>query len=236
MNAQLLDRVADVFWPHVTSLSAAQQAAEKQRLEQRLAKHRKRVADLAGRPEGELAEYARRVELKLEDEIKRQTSVDTRLLAVAAQSSVAGALLVSVITFSRHFSSQALPLRVVLSLLVLYMIVQLLRALLASLHGLGRRGYSVPTILDELPELHETVEAAALRRVTCYVECLQDQQETNNEKVTQMAVAHCGLRNFLWATLLFSVFLVFTTLCPTTSDEPYGRVSTSSAFERQCRK
>lgn len=90
------------------------------------------------------------------------------------------------------------------SLIILYMVTQLARAGFASISGLSRASYLVPSGKDLLVSRTANA-AAAVRLARTYINCAFDHEKVNNQKLEQLAIAHEAAKNFLGALLLLTV-------------------------------
>ena len=218
-------RLTDLLWvvkdwviPRARPLSKKESGEQRAQHTKEMAEGQKRIAALPDE-ENILTAYLGECTKLLEAEEARRQSVETRLTSIMGLSSIAATLVFGSIlaqaTGALHV--QEVWLRWVLALGALYLAIQLCSAIIAALHGLERRAYLSTTTLDFLPLPNGEARSACLRRrIGSCLSLLADHRSLNNEKVTQMAVAHCALRNFLW-------FLVALALLGT-----YGAVKSSS--------
>ena len=127
----------------------------------------------------------------------RCRAVEGKLQGVTGFSSVAASLLLAIsarTVESRSFSVSPLGLAVVLGLIA-YAAVQFLRAILAAITGLRRRGYVRFTSVDLAPRMGETEYCFLLRLNRELSRQIEINARVNDERVTQMELAHLAVRN-----------------------------------------
>ncbi len=207
MKRLSIDALLDFLWPHVDRLTPSERDEQKHKETRRASEYKARIGALAGRDATEVQGHAAHLVRLIEDEDRRRATVDSRLLGVIGLSSVAGTLVLAIAGSRANSDVIPLPLQVTSTALLIYMIVQLLSALLAAVKGLDRRGYLASKPETDLPAQGESSSAFTIRQMQFNAERLADHAEQNNMKVTQLAVAYRGLKQFLLATLLFSLLL-----------------------------
>jgi hypothetical protein len=157
--------------------------------------------------EKELDKYFAECSSRLEDEKARGQGVESRLTSIMGLSSIAGSIVfgstLALATGTVHVERNIL--RWVIAGGALYLTVQLCSAVLAAVRGLSRRQYSSESAADILPAVKEASVAYVTRRIGSKTNELVDLQQRNNEKVTQMAVGHRAMINFLVVLVLFSL-------------------------------
>ena len=129
-------------------------------------------------------------ELKVEADRKR--TVENKLVAAGSVSLIAVTIMVAVAT--------SLPSG--LQVLVAYAALQFLRATWATISGLSRKSYSVPTRSDLLPEGTEGLDRYLLNACNYHLRRLEQHRETTNEDVSQLALAHASIQNALFVLIL----------------------------------
>jgi len=87
----------------------------------------------------------------------------------------------------------------------LYLTLQLCSAILAAVRGLSRRFYNAETSEVVLPTVGEEQADHLKRHMQWCLQTLADHQAQNNAKVTQMAVAHRAMTNFLVGLMLVAL-------------------------------
>ena len=95
-----------------------------------------------------------------------------------------------------------------------YCLLQLVGILFATWRGLRRRSFSVLSIADLTPTWTATDTARVLNVIQSDVRRCHEHQQAGNEKVTDLAIAHTALRNFLVGLLV--LFVASVTFPPTT--------------------
>jgi hypothetical protein len=87
----------------------------------------------------------------------------------------------------------------------LYLVLQICRAVQASLCGLERRGYLAARASDVLPSSHETHPLWLRRQINLHTRRLGDVRSSSKKKVDQMALAQRAMRNFVGGLTLLAV-------------------------------
>ena len=208
----------DYIWPSLEPLSAEGANAKANRLKQRKDRDAARVDEQE--PDlGRLASSLAECKSLFEAEQERRKSVDTRLTAVVALTSALAAVVTLAPSGLDSTGTGDAPLShsllLVLGLLsTVYAVLQLLCGLRAAVQGLQRKAYPVPEVVDVLKPAGVGDAAFTRSRMRMYVELLHEHEELNNEKLSQMAIAHRALRNFLWAALALVLLLISTRVVP----------------------
>ena len=105
-----------------------------------------------------------------------------------------------------------------------YMILQLACAIYAAVRGLERRDYNAMSIAELLPSAGESSTHHCRRQIEQFFAILAQHQDQNNAKVTQMAVAHCAVKNFVGGLVVFALLVsvqhLITPLSEGKSDSP----------------
>jgi hypothetical protein len=207
----------DYLWPSLEPLSAEEAGDEAHRLKQRKDRDLARVDEQGSDPE-RLSSSLARCKALFEAEHERRKGVDARLTTVVALTTALAAVVSLVPSRLEWKGADHVPMHWVLlalaSVFTLYAVVQLLCGLLAAVRGLQRKAYAEPRVVDVLKP-GGMDDAAFIRScMQMYVECLHEHQELNNEKVSQMAVAHQALKNFLRAALALVVVLIAIRFVP----------------------
>lgn len=207
-------KLSDVFWafndcviPRARPLSKASLREQQERLAEESKECERRVAALPSE-ESALVGYLEGCAKLLEAEDARRQSVEARLTSIMGLSSIAATIVFGSIlaqaTGSLHV--QRPWLRWLLALGALYLALQLCCAIIAALGGLERRGYLAMSPRDLFPLASgEAPSIYFRRRIRDYLSVLSDHQFLDNMKVTQMAIAHRAMRNFLWALLILAI-------------------------------
>lgn len=188
----------DLVFPVAEPLSGEKRAAQEQRDKDELERGKEQVAALPG--DVTLLEgYWGNCKKLLEDESDRRQGVEGRLTTMMGLCSIAATVVFGAIVGAATgtFHTQSMFLRFGLALGALYLTLQLCSAILAAVRGLSRRSYSVENSDVVLPGKDED-QAKHLRRYMGWcLESLSCHRANNNAKVTQMAVAHRAITNFL---------------------------------------
>lgn len=176
----------------------ARRAKEKAECEERIAA----LPDDENAVAGPLAECSK----LLDEEEARRLSVDGRLTSILGLCSIAATIVFGGILAlaAGTLRLQATWMRYLMAFGALYLTTQLCAALLAAVRGLSRKGYLAATATDILPSSGERRPVLLRRRIDECLNMFWDHQEINNQKVTEMAVAHRAMKNFLWALLLIA--------------------------------
>ncbi len=95
-----------------------------------------------------------------------------------------------------------------------YLTLQLACAVLAALAGLDRRAYDAIPLTALLPAAGESEVIHLRRQVLRYHSVLVQNQDQNNAKVTQMAIAYRAGRNFIIGLVVFGVVAAWARLTP----------------------
>jgi hypothetical protein len=157
----------------------------------------------------------------LEAEEDRRQGVESRLTTVMGLCSIAGTVvfggIVAQAAGTAHFQSSFLQWGVALG--AFYLTLQLCSAILAAVRGLGRRSYRAETNDVVLPRIGEEQADHLKRRMQWCLETLVANQTQNNGKVTQMAVAHRAMTNFLVGLLVIALLAVGYAVRPNASND-----------------
>ena len=150
-------------------------------------------------------ELCTRLEAAVEADVDRMRSIDAKLMAVCSVAPICVTLLLAIVSFiTTHRPGTFTPLSVLgVTTLACYVILQFLRALLAAIEGLQRRGFVVPTSASLWAQTdQESLNAYTLRACADLAERLHANRETTNGKVSQMALAHQAYRNAIVGMLV----------------------------------
>jgi hypothetical protein len=199
-------RSTDLVFPWPTPFTRQEKTQQTNRHSALLTECESRVQSLTDDEEA-LKSYLEQCNSRVESEKDRGQSVEGRLTSILGLSSIAGTIVFGSIlaeaTSAVH--AQRLELQWIIGLGALYLTSQLSSAIFAAVRGLSRRQYYSESASDILPTATEVRPAYLKRRIRSRSAELIDRQERNNEKVTQMAVAHRAITNFVVALLLFAV-------------------------------
>jgi hypothetical protein len=117
-----------------------------------------------------------------------------------------------------------------------YLILQLVNAIRAGIRGLERRAYGAMPLVDLLPTGKEARAYYYRRRIEQFFAVLVQNQDQNNAKVTQMAVAHCAMKNFVGGLLIFAMLASIHYLAERPSDELVNRLKTDHVLRELLRR
>jgi hypothetical protein len=201
MSWQILYDFRDWVFPHPQPLSADETKKQKSSESAALEDWSIRTENLPN-DTSTLAEYLNSCTSALSRERDRAVSADSRLTTIVGLSSIAVSVVFGVIISERPPSSGCLGMMIFLT--PVYLVLQLVSAMFAGTKGLGRRSYRQGSAVDLLPS-NETRSKHLRRQIADFYGILAQHQEQNNKKITQMAVAHRALKNFVWGILLLTV-------------------------------
>lgn len=194
--------IYDFIWPTLEGDSEELHRQEHEKLEEEA----KRIAEAAsklGSDEEKLKGHLGVCEKLLEAEGSRKAGIEARLLNTAGLVSIAGTVVMGAL-FSLASEKLALSssiARVLLATGCLYLTVQLVAALHASVRGLRATGYVVDQPHELLPP-RGTKHSAHLRlRIQQVLVRVAEHRQVNNGKLDQLNIAHAALHNFLWGLL-----------------------------------
>ncbi len=199
--------VLDRLFPLARPLSKAEADGQKARTSDELTHQAELVANLPKDPVV-LREYLDECLKLLDEESDRRQGVEARLTSVMGLSSIAGTVLFSgiIAQATGAIHSQSGVFRWGMALGALYLTLQLCSAILAAVRGLSRKPFTVATGSVVLPVKDEDRTEYFRRRILWCLQTLVSHRPQNNDKVTEMAKAHCALTNFLIGLLLVALF------------------------------
>ena len=137
----------------------------------------------------------------------KMQSVEMRLTSAIGLSSIAGTIVFGVILglASGTLYVSEPTFRIALSIGALYLVIQICAAMLAAIRGLERRFYVTPQASDVLPNPREDHPAYISRMIALYTQRIADVQLNTIEKVSQMALVHRAMRNFVGGLALLAI-------------------------------
>lgn len=198
--------LVDLVFPLAEPFSKAELQAEEKRKRDELTQGSEQITALPKDPLI-LGGYLDTCLKLLEGEQDRRQGVESRLTTVMGLCSIAATLvfggIVAQATGTAHFQSPVL--RWGMALGALYLALQLCSAILAAVRGLARRSYHAESSEVVLPKTGEEQADHLKRRMQWCLQTLADDQGQNNAKVTQMAVAHRAITNFLGGLILVAL-------------------------------
>lgn len=193
LKRRLYDRIPDWIWPHLKG--DAEPGPRDQ--DHFGAKHAELLDEISRFFPSRLAQVEERVR-SVESKLMAQLTLTSVLSAAVTASLAAAAMLGTVEEDARIFAWVAV-------LLVLYVALQLLCSLRATVAGLKRRSYRQLSPADIVPQDDETSKAYRVRLLNLQVNCVRLNEWVTDQKVSEMAVAHAALRNVLTATFVLIV-------------------------------
>lgn len=222
--------LADLLWPSLEGNTQRHEREEESKLEEERLRIAKAAANLPS-DEDILKEHLASSEKLLEGERSRKSSIEARLLNMAGLVSIAGTVVLGTL-FS--LATEKLPLdsgwaRITLTMGCLYLAIQLIAALRASVRGLQAIGYTedqphallLPKGLKRTVFLRERIEQILIR--------VAEHRRVTNKKLDQLNIAHHAMRNFLLGLLTLAIAACMITLL-----RPHP--STSCHEDAQCGK
>lgn len=189
----------DYVFPLAEPLSEEEQGKPVKRLEEQ-------KATLPQREEI-LSEYLAACQSLLDKEDGRKQGIETRLTSILGLSSIAGTVGAAGLFLGTGGGSriQSRSVRGLVALVGCYLILQICAAMLAAARGLSRRAYIHLGLPDLVAGPGEPRSTFLHRKAERILDALSDHELQNNNKLTQLAIAHCALRNFLCGLIAFSV-------------------------------
>lgn len=198
--------VSDRFYPRLRPLSKEASDREKELASDERSRCEEQIKSLPD-DEDVVAKYLAECDVLLENEESKRLNVEARLTNLVGLSSITGTIVFGVILglATGTLRVTGTILKCVIAVGALYLVLQICWAILASIRGLGRRGYVALNTSFVLPLQNEARSIYLRRQITMRGEKLADDRLQNSEKVNQMALAHCATKNFLWALVLFAL-------------------------------
>jgi hypothetical protein len=199
--------LVDLFWPRIDSWSQEKENEENEKLD-RLKQND--LSALAAMPDetNTITSAKETVKFLSEEERDRKESVASRLKSIIGLASVSATLALGFqawIMNIQHSANHSLSL--LLSVINLYVVVQLVCALLASVKGLQGSPYLM-LVAEDLVQKHDEEYFESEKRIMCeHIMCIHFNQKLNTEKFQHLAVAHRALKNYLWGILLLVLTL-----------------------------
>src|SRR5262249_16084888 len=171
--------------------------AEKRKREERRADDLARVEAMNGLSLEELDAGVDECRALFETEQGRGQSVEARLTSIIGLASAAAAVTVGALTTQLGKGSDVSNgwVAPITSVISLYVVAQLLCALLSAVSGLQRRGYLMPDAEHLLLRPAEHRATHRQRQMCAYLEYAHDHYAANSDKVDQMAVGQRAFKN-----------------------------------------
>lgn len=192
----------DCVWPIVTPVSNEERERRRQADESRLQNDLAAIEVLQGQSVEVVKKAHEDVLDALEKEKERIRTVESKLGTLIALSALSATLVLSV----NGRGSPSVNWTILLT--TGYCLLQLIRILFATLHGLRRRSFSVLSIADISSTWAGTDTEHFLELVKSEVKHSHEHQHAGNKKVTALDIAHTALRNFLFGLLALFVALI----------------------------
>lgn len=212
--------------PDVIHEELERQAAQREESERRI----------TGLPEDDeqLRGYLSSCKNLLATEDERRQGVDARLTTIVGLSSIAGTIVLGSM-FGQPSSLRNGLQGWLLAFGLFYLTLQVCSAILAAILGLGRRGYHTIMPADVLPVQGEAPAVQLRRQIANCLDILDDGRSKNNEKVTQMAVAHRAMLNFLAGLLALAILGTLHTITASPSDDLVERLRQDKTLQELLR-
>lgn len=197
--------VFDLTFPTATPLTAEQTNREEE-----LARSERKECETRAKalPDDAaiVASYLAQSTSLLDAEDERRRGVESRLTSIIGLSSIAGTLVFGGILAqaSGTLGSQNRFFRAMMAFGALYLALQICSAILAAIRGLERRGYTSAAPSDFLPDPQTTALVHLKTQVANQGTRLVDHRLQNNEKVSQMGVAHRAMKNFIYVLIVLA--------------------------------
>jgi hypothetical protein len=152
---------------------------------------------------------------QLAQEDDRNKAVEGKLQGIISFNSIAVALVTILVAIASNDKASVFPPTCILVIILLgsYVVLQLIRALLAAIDGLERKDFKTLTHEILSPHANETANNYYSRLFDQSISCMEFNQKTINAKVDQMTLAHISLRNAMRGFILVLLAIVFSLLC-----------------------
>jgi len=202
-------RLIDLLWPHAEPLPKDYL----QRHEQRLADEVAAIEALSD-DEGILRECFEACNATAEADVTRRQGVESRLTTMIGLSSIAGTIVFGAILAIAAGTVNLANrwLRTVAVVGGLYATLQICDAILSAVRGLERREYEASPMSDITKRKDETQPAYLRRRSIKCLEIHAQHELQTQAKVTQMAVAHQSMKNFIGGLCILAFVSAFFAL------------------------
>jgi len=205
--ADVLWHASDCVFPRLRPLCAQDIQRQKDLAAEQLAYCEQCLKDIPLKDEDAvLARYLADCKGLLDAEDSRREGVEARLTSILGLFTIAGTIVFSGIVAQAVGTVRAPNTfsRWTFALGAFYLALQICCALGAALAGLGRRKYEMVTPPNIFMAAGESPAFHAREQITNCLRILDDHRQQNNDKVSQMAVAHRAMKNFIFALMLFA--------------------------------
>ncbi len=170
----------------------------------------------------------------LASESDRRSSVDSRLGTVIGLLSIAGSIVFGTIATSNPNEIHGW-LKWPLVLGPLYLTSQVCISILASVRGLGRRSYKGSTPAEVLPAANERPETHLRGQIQSVLAMIENHRELNNQKVTELAIAHRATANFAGGLLVLAIVATVASLSARSHTDVIQQIRTDPAIRQLLR-
>lgn len=167
-------------------------------------------------------------------ESDRRSSVDSRLGTVIGLLSIAGSIVFGTIATSNPSEIHGW-LKWPLVLGPLYLTSQVCISILASVRGLGRRAYHGSTPADVLPAAGERSETHLRGQIQSVLAMIENHRELNNQKVTELAIAHRATANFAGGLLVLAIAATVASLSARSHNDVIQQIRTDPTIRELLR-
>lgn len=190
------------IWPTLEGDSDELNRQERKKLEEEIGRIAEAASNLDS-DEEKLKVHLGVCEKLLEAENSRKTGIEARLLSTAGLVSIAGTVVMGALfsLASEKLAVNSSIVRVLLASGCLYLTVQLVAALHASVRGLRATGYVEDQPHELLPPQGTKHSVHLRRRIQQVLVRVAEHRQVNNGKIDQLNIAHTALHNFLWGLL-----------------------------------
>lgn len=194
----------DCVWPIATPVPKKKRERRQQDANSRLQNDLAAIEALRGQSVEVVKKAHEDVLDALDKEKERIRTVESKLGTLIALSALSATLVLSI------NGRGGVGVHWTILLTTGYCLLQLIRILFATLHGLRRRSFSVLSIADLSPTWTGLDTEHLLKVVQSEVRHNHEHQQAGNEKVTDLNIAHTALRNFLFGLLaLFATVIAY---------------------------
>lgn len=202
-------RMIDLLWPNAEPMPKDYL----QKHEQRLAEELTAIEALPG--DHEILEECLRVcTSTAQEDLTRRQGVESRLTTMIGLSSIAGTIVFgAILALAVGTVNPSSPLlRILIVVGGLYATLQICNAILAAVRGLERRDYQALPVSDITRRENEPPKAYLRRRAMDCLKLHSDHELQTQAKVTQMAVAHQAMKNFIGGLCILALVCAFFAL------------------------
>ena len=145
------------------------------------------------------------IEQRLSQTEERRATVDHKISSLFIVMSIASSVIIAVVLGITNLNvSDKIDrcVSITVLILVVYIVLQLSLAAKATVTGQERRAYQQMKPSEIVPKSNESVEQYRIRLANQRIYIVNYNENTINEKVDQMAVAHRAMTNSIYATML----------------------------------